>query len=50
VLHARLPGSAVVREGRRTEFAVPPSALHFFDLSTGQALTPRQPRLAAAGV
>ena len=46
VLDARLPGSAVVREGTRAEFAVPPSALHFFDLSTGQALTPRRPRLA----
>ena len=40
VLNARLPGSATVREGTRAEFAVPPSALHFFDLSTGQAIAP----------
>ena len=50
VLHARLAGSTAVREGTRAEFAVPPSALHFFDLSTGQAITPTRPRLAAAGV
>jgi multiple sugar transport system ATP-binding protein len=48
VLHARLPGTTAVREGSRAEFAVPPSALHFFDLSTGQAITPTQQRLAAA--
>ncbi|MGY1784365.1 ABC transporter ATP-binding protein [Geodermatophilus sp. SYSU D00698] len=48
VLHARLPGTAAVREGTRAQFAVPPSALHFFDLSTGQAIAPRSPRLAAA--
>jgi multiple sugar transport system ATP-binding protein len=47
VLHARLPGSTAVREGTRAEFAVPPSALHFFGLATGQALTPTSPRLAA---
>ena len=48
VLNARLPGSATVREGTRAEFAVPPSALHFFDLSTGQAIAPTSPRLAVA--
>jgi multiple sugar transport system ATP-binding protein len=48
VMHARLDGSVAVREGTRTQFAVPPSALHFFDLSTGQALTPTSPRLAVA--
>ena len=48
VLHARLPGTTPVREGTRAEFAVPPSALHFFDLSTGQAIAPQSPRLAAA--
>jgi multiple sugar transport system ATP-binding protein len=47
VLHARLPGSTAVREGTRAEFAVPPSALHFFGLATGQAITPTSPRLAA---
>jgi multiple sugar transport system ATP-binding protein len=40
VLGARLPGRTAVREGTRAEFAVPPSALHFFDLSTGQAIAP----------
>jgi multiple sugar transport system ATP-binding protein len=48
VLNARLPGSATVREGTRAEFAVPASALHFFDLSTGQAIAPTSPRLAVA--
>ncbi|PWW24405.1 multiple sugar transport system ATP-binding protein [Geodermatophilus normandii] len=48
VLHARLAGTTAVREGTRAQFAVPPSALHFFDLSTGQAIAPRSPRLAAA--
>ncbi|GAB3309381.1 sn-glycerol-3-phosphate ABC transporter ATP-binding protein UgpC [Geodermatophilus aquaeductus] len=48
VLHARLPGSTAVREGGRAEFAIPPSALHFFDLSTGQAIAPQSPRLVAA--
>ena len=48
VLNARLPGSATVREGTRAEFAVPPSALHFFDLTTGQAIAPTSPRLAVA--
>jgi len=48
VMHARLDGAVAVREGTRTQFAVPPSALHFFDLSTGQALTPTSPRLAVA--
>jgi multiple sugar transport system ATP-binding protein len=47
VLGARLPGGTAVREGTRAEFAVPPSALHFFDLTTGQAIAPA--RLAAAG-
>ena len=37
-----------VREGTRAEFAVPPSALHFFDLATGQAIAPTSPRLAVA--
>ena len=50
VLNARLPGTAAVREGTRAEFAVPPSALHFFDLTTGQAITPTQPRIAVAAV
>ncbi|MGY1988268.1 ABC transporter ATP-binding protein [Blastococcus sp. SYSU DS0669] len=50
VLQARLPGSAGVRERTRTEFAVPPSALHFFDLSTGQAIAPTSPRLVAVTV
>ena len=51
VVHARLTGASAVREGTRAEFAVPPSALHFFDLSTGQAIAPVRPRLAgpAAG-
>ena len=51
VAHARLTGASAVREGARAEFAVPPSALHFFDLSTGQAIAPVRPRLAgtAAG-
>jgi multiple sugar transport system ATP-binding protein len=48
VLNARLPGSATVREGTRAEFAVPSSALHFFDLSTGQAIAPTSSRLAVA--
>ena len=48
VLHSRVPGSTTVREGTRAEFAVPPSALHFFDLSTGQAIAPTSPRLAVA--
>ena len=47
-LHARLAGAAAVREGTRTEFAVPPSALHFFDVATGQAIAPTRPRLAVA--
>jgi multiple sugar transport system ATP-binding protein len=46
VLNARLTGSTGVREGTRAEFAVPPSALHFFDLSTGQAIAPDRPRPA----
>jgi multiple sugar transport system ATP-binding protein len=49
VVHARLTGATAVREGTRAEFAVPPSALHFFDLATGQAITPERPRLAGAG-
>jgi multiple sugar transport system ATP-binding protein len=51
VAHARLTGASAVREGARAEFAVPPSALHFFDLATGQAIAPVRPRLAetAAG-
>ena len=49
VLNARLPGASAVREGTRAEFAVPPSALHFFDLSTGQAIAPGRPRLAGDG-
>ncbi len=48
VLNARLPGSTPLREGTRAEFAVPPSALHFFDLSTGQAIAPTSRRLAVA--
>jgi multiple sugar transport system ATP-binding protein len=39
VLNARLPGTSAVREGTRAEFAVAPSALHFFDPATGEALT-----------
>jgi multiple sugar transport system ATP-binding protein len=38
VVHARLTGASGVREGSRAEFAVPPAALHFFDLATGQAI------------
>jgi multiple sugar transport system ATP-binding protein len=49
VVHARLTGASAVREGTRAEFAIPPSALHFFDLSTGQAISPERPRLAGAG-
>jgi multiple sugar transport system ATP-binding protein len=45
-MHARLPGTAAVREGARAEFAVAPSALHFFDVSTGQAIAPSGPRHA----
>jgi multiple sugar transport system ATP-binding protein len=48
VLGARLPGSTRLREGTRSEFAVPPSALHFFDLATGQAIAPTSRRLAVA--
>jgi multiple sugar transport system ATP-binding protein len=48
VLHARLGGGAAVREGTRAEFAIPPSALHFFDLSTGQALRPNRSRVVTA--
>ena len=40
VVLARLSGHAVVRDGARAEFAVAPSALHFFDLSSGQAIRP----------
>jgi multiple sugar transport system ATP-binding protein len=50
LLHARMAGSADVRERTRAEFAVPPSALHFFDLATGQVITPTSPRLVAATV
>jgi multiple sugar transport system ATP-binding protein len=45
-LNARLSSAADVREGTRAEFAVPPSALHFFDLTSGQALRPERPRPA----
>jgi multiple sugar transport system ATP-binding protein len=41
VLNARLPGTAAVREGTQAEFAVAPSALHFFDPATGDALARR---------
>jgi multiple sugar transport system ATP-binding protein len=47
VLNARLPGTAAVHEGTRAEFAVPPSALHFFDLATGQAIAPTSPLAVA---
>ena len=47
VLNARMAGTAAVREGTRAEFAVPPSALHFFDLATGEAIT-RTSRLTVA--
>ncbi len=49
VLSARMAGTAAVREGARAEFAVPPSALHFFDLATGEAITPTS-RLSVATV
>ena len=49
VLSARMAGTAGVREGTRAEFAVPPSALHFFDLATGEAITPTS-RLTVATV
>ena len=49
VLSARMAGTAAVREGTRAEFAVPPSALHFFDLATGEAITPTS-RLTVATV
>ena len=49
VLSARMAGTAAVREGARAEFAVPPSALHFFDLATGEAITPTS-RLTVATV
>jgi multiple sugar transport system ATP-binding protein len=39
VLNARLPGIAAVREGTQAEFALAPSALHFFDPATGDAHT-----------
>jgi len=45
VVHARLTGGASVRDGARSEFAVPVSALHFFDLSTGEAIAPNRPRV-----
>ncbi len=38
VLNARLPGTAAVRQGTQAEFALSPSALHFFDPATGEAL------------
>jgi multiple sugar transport system ATP-binding protein len=47
VLNARLPGATAIREGTRVEFALSPSALHFFDPVTGVALT-RTPRRVAA--
>jgi multiple sugar transport system ATP-binding protein len=47
VLNARLPGTTVVREGTRAEFALPPSALYFFDAVTGDALT-RTARVVAS--
>ncbi|NYJ08498.1 ABC transporter ATP-binding protein [Petropleomorpha daqingensis] len=37
VLNARLHGTATVREGTQAEFAIAPSALHFFDPATGSA-------------
>jgi multiple sugar transport system ATP-binding protein len=37
-LQARLPGSSAVREGTRAEFAIAPTALHFFDLASGEAI------------
>ena len=37
-LQARLPGTSTVREGTRAEFAIDPSALHFFDLASGEAI------------
>jgi multiple sugar transport system ATP-binding protein len=37
-LQARLPGTSTVREGARAEFAIDPSALHFFDLASGEAI------------
>jgi len=37
-LQARLPGSSTVREGTRAEFAIAPTALHFFDLASGEAI------------
>ena len=45
VVHARLTGASSVRDGARSEFAVPTSALHFFDLATGQAIAPNRPRV-----
>ena len=48
LLNARLPGSTAVHEGTRAEFAIPPTALHFFDLSTGQVLQPERSRLVVA--
>ena len=47
-MHARLPGTTLVREGGRAEFAIAPSALHFFDVATGQAISPSAQRPAAA--
>jgi multiple sugar transport system ATP-binding protein len=47
MMHARLTASTGVREGTRAEFSVSPSALHFFDLSTGQAIAPQQLMSAA---
>ncbi|MGY1615393.1 ABC transporter ATP-binding protein [Geodermatophilus sp. SYSU D00691] len=48
VVLARLHAGAGVREGTRAQFAVPPSALHFFDPATGQALAPTARQLAVA--
>jgi multiple sugar transport system ATP-binding protein len=48
-MHARLSGGTAIREGTRAEFAIAPSALHFFDLATGQAIAPSVPQLAGAG-
>jgi multiple sugar transport system ATP-binding protein len=41
-------GSSGVREGARAQFAVPPSSLHFFDLSTGQAISAGRPLQAVS--
>ena len=49
-LRARLPHDTRVRPGDIVDLAVDPRKLHFFDLETGNALTPDRSALPAVGV